>query len=163
MVCSRPSHRHANVTSGNGWAVPQAPTSWANMRILKSIAVWLLILLGAIANGVLREAVLLPRLGTKPAYVLSGLLLGLVILGVTLGCIRWLGVQSQQQALRTGAFWLLLTLVFEFGFGRFVQGRSWPVLLEAYTFRDGNLWPLVLLVTLFAPLIALRSRGGMRF
>ena len=70
------------------------------MRILKSIAVWFLILLGAIANGVLREAVLLPRLGTKPAYVLSGVLLGLVILGVTLGCIRWLGVQSQQQAAR---------------------------------------------------------------
>ena len=62
----------------------------------------------------------------------------------------------------TGAFWLLLTLCFEFGFGHFVQGRPWPVLLEAYTFQNGNLWPLVLLVTLFGPLIALRIRGGAR-
>lgn len=132
------------------------------MRMLKSLAVWLLILLCAIVNGGFREAVLLPRLGTTPAYVLSGVLLALVILGAALGCIRWLGVESPSQALRTGAFWLLLTLAFEFCFGRFVQGQPWPALLEAYTFRDGNLWPLVLLVTLLAPLIALRARGGGR-
>jgi len=129
------------------------------MRILPSLAVWFLILLGAIANGGLREAVLLPRLGTTPAYLVSGALLALLILAVTLGCVRWLGVRSPAQALRTGAFWLLLTLCFEFAFGRLVQGKPWPVLLEAYTFQDGNLWPLVLLVTLLAPLIALRIRG----
>jgi len=128
------------------------------MRILPSLAVWFLILLGAIANGGFREAVLLPCLGTTPAYALSGVLLALVILLVTLGCLRWLGVRSPAQALRTGAFWLLLTLCFEFGFGR-LQGKPWPQLLQAYTFQDGNLWPLVLLVTLFAPLIALRVRG----
>jgi hypothetical protein len=129
------------------------------MRILKSVAVWFLILLGAIANGGFRESVLLPRLGTTPAYLASGVLLALLILAVTLGCVHWLGVHSPAQALRTGAFWLLLTLGFEFGFGRLVQGKPWPVLLEAYTFQDGNLWPLVLLVTWFAPLIALRVRG----
>ena len=132
------------------------------MHLLKSTAVWFLILLGAIANGALREAVLLPRLGTTAAYLLSGVLLSLVILAATLGCIRWLGVHNRLQALRTGAFWLLLTLCFEFGFGHFVQGRPWPDLLQAYTFQDGNLWPLVLLVTVFAPLIALRIRGGAR-
>lgn len=131
------------------------------MHILKSLAVWFFILLGAIANGGLREGILLPRLGTTPAYVASGVLLALLILAVTLGCLHWLGVRSKPQALRTGAFWLLLTLCFEFGFGR-LQGKSWPALLEAYTFQDGNLWPLVLLVTLFAPLIALRLRGTSR-
>lgn len=130
-----------------------------SMRILPSLVIWALILLGAIANGGLREAVLLPRLGTTPAYLLSGVLLALLILTVTLGCIRWLGVHNASQALRTGAFWLLLTLCFEFGFGLLVQGRPWSDLLQAYTFQDGNLWPLVLLVTLFAPLIAVRIRG----
>ena len=133
-----------------------------SLRILKPLAVWWLILLGAMVNGGLRESVLLPHLGTTPAYLLSGTLLALVILGITLGCIRWLGIRSPSDALRTGAFWLLLTLGFEFGFGHLVQGRPWPVLLEAYTFQDGNLWPLVLLVTLFAPLIALRIRGASR-
>ena len=131
------------------------------MRFLKSLAVWFLILLGAIANGGFREAALLPLLGTTPAYLVSGVLLALLILAVALGCLRWLGVRSRPQALRTGVLWLLLTLCFEFGFGR-LQGKPWPVLLEAYTFQDGNLWPLVLLVTVFAPLIALRIRGGAR-
>lgn len=127
------------------------------MRTLRTLAVWFLILLGAIANGGLREAVLLPRLGTTLAFLLSGVLLALLILAITLGCVRWLSVRNPAQALRTGAFWLLLTLCFEFGFG-LVQGKPWPELLQAYTFQDGNLWPLVLLVTLFAPLIALRIR-----
>lgn len=129
------------------------------MRILKSLSIWFFILLCAIVNGGFREVLLLPSIGTAPAYLLSGALLASLILGVATGCIRWLGVESPSQALRTGAFWLLLTLAFEFGFGRFVQGRPWPVLLQAYTFRDGNLWPLVLLVTLLAPRIALWLRG----
>ena len=132
------------------------------MRFLKSLAVWFLILLGAIANGGFREAALLPLLGTTPAYLVSGVLLALLILAVTLGCIRWIGVHNASQALRTGAFWLLLTLCFEFGFGLLVQGRPWPDLLQAYTFQEGNLWPLVLLVTVFAPLIALRLRSTSR-
>jgi hypothetical protein len=129
------------------------------MRILKSLAIWFFILLCAIVNGGFREVLLLPSIGTTPAYLLSGALLASLILGVATGCIRWLGVESPSQALRTGALWLMLTLAFEFGFGHFVQGRPWPVLLQAYTFRDGNLWPLVLLVTLLAPRIALWLRG----
>lgn len=140
-------------------ALLRALRTCKTMFIVKSMTVWFLILLGAIANGVFREAELLPRLGTTPAYLLSGALLSLVILAITLACIRWVGVQSNAQALCMGAFWLLLTLCFESGFGHFVQGRPWPDLLRAYTFQDGNLWPLVLLVTLFAPLIALRARG----
>jgi len=33
-------------------------------------------------------------------------------------------------------------------------------LLEAYTFKDGNIWPIVLLVTLVAPLLAVRLRAA---
>jgi len=85
------------------------------MQLLRSLTVWFLILLGAIANGGLREAVLLPRLGTLPAFVLSGALLALVILGVALASIGWLRIHRASSALKTGAFWLLLTLGFEFG------------------------------------------------
>ena len=142
-----------------GVAAPGRASPATTMRFLKSLAVWFLILLGAIANGGFREAALLPLLGTTPAYLASGVLLALLILAVTLGCLRWLGVRNRAQALRTGAFWLLLTLCFEFGFGILVQGRPWPDLLAAYTFQNGNLWPLVLLVILFAPRLSLRIRG----
>ena len=44
--------------------------------------------------------------------------------------------------MRVGFLWVVLTLVFEFGLG-IVQGRSWAEMLMPYTFKDGNIWPLV--------------------
>jgi len=129
------------------------------MLLLKASALWLLILVCAVLNGGLREAVLLPRLGTPVALVLSGVLLSACIVVVSLALVRWLGRLGTLQALSVGLFWLCLTLAFEFGFGRLVQNQTWPELLEAYTFRDGNIWPLVLVVTFFAPLLAVRARG----
>jgi hypothetical protein len=52
-----------------------------------------------------------------------------------------------------GTIWLTLTLVFEFGFGGLVQRRSWAELLAAYRFEDGNIWPVVLVVTFVSPLL----------
>jgi hypothetical protein len=61
--------------------------------------------------------------------------------------------------LQSGKLFLIpLTLAFELSFGLF-QGKSWPVLLEAYTFKDGNVWPIVLLITAVAPCIVGRLRG----
>ncbi len=130
------------------------------MRILKSLSIWFLILPCAIANGGLREMALRPILGTTAAYLTSGVLLALIILGIALGSLRWLDIRDRTTALGTGSQWLLLTLGFEFGFGHFVQGRPWAELWEAYTFKGGNLWPLILLLTWFAPLIALHARGA---
>lgn len=126
------------------------------MVLLKAAAIWLLILVCAVLNGGLREAVLLPNLGKPLALVLSGLLLSLCIVVVALIFVPRLGQMRDAQALTLGLFWLLLTLAFEFGFGRFVQHHSWQQLLEAYTFKDGNIWPLVLVVTFVAPLLAVR-------
>jgi hypothetical protein len=129
------------------------------MLLLKAAAVWLVILVGAVLNGFLREAVLLPRLGIPAAFALSGVLLSVLIVVVALVFIRWLGPLGTSQSLRVGLLWLCLTLAFEFGFGRLVERRGWSELLEAYTFKDGNVWPLVLVVTFFAPLIAARIRA----
>ena len=124
------------------------------MRLLKASGLWLLILGCAILNGLLREAVLVPRLGTPAALVVSGLLLATCIVVVARVFVPRLGPLTRRQRLGIGLLWLALTLIFEFGFGRWVQQRSWADLLEAYAFRDGNLWPLVLVVTLLAPLWA---------
>ena len=128
------------------------------MVALKAAAIWLLILVCAVANGALREAVMLPRLGGPAALIASGILLCLCVLVVAVLLVPRLGRLSTLQCLQVGFFWLGLTLAFEFGFGRLVQDRTWPELFEAYTFKDGNLWPLVLVVTLLAPLAAPRVR-----
>jgi len=130
---------------------------------LKSVAsraliVWVVILFLAVANGMLREAVLLPHLGTPAALLLSGSLLAALIIAVAYLSLPWLQIRRPGQLWAVGLGWLALTLVFEFAFG-FWQGKSWSELLEAYSFEDGNIWPVVLAVTALAPCIAARLRG----
>lgn len=126
------------------------------MRLLKALLIWLVLCVVAFVNGGLREALLLPLLGKPVAFLLSGALLSLCIVAVAALWVPRLGLLGTGQSLGVGLLWLLLTLAFEFGFGRFVQGKSWSQLLEAYTFRDGNIWPVVLAVTFLAPLVAVR-------
>lgn len=128
------------------------------MPIFRATAIWFLILVLAIANGAFRESVLIPALGVPSAPMLSGLVLGSVIF-----LCAWFLLPRPlpaRQAWAIGAWWLGMTLVFEFSFGRLVAGKSWEELLAAYTFEDGNLWPLVLLVTLVSPAITGKSRNG---
>ena len=126
---------------------------------LKSFGIWLLILVCAIINGAFREAALLPLLGTSAAFIASGILLSACIVGISLWLVPRLGQLRRAQAVGLGLFWLSLTLAFEFGFGRLVMHRSWNELFEACTFKNGNLWSLVLLVTFTAPILAARRRG----
>jgi hypothetical protein len=129
------------------------------MWVLKACAVWLLILVCAVLNGALREGWLVPHLGSVAAFVTSGLILSMCILAAALLLVTWMGAPGAGRYGLVGLLWLGLTLAFEFGFGLFVQQRTWQQLLGAYTFEGGNLWPLVLAVTFFAPLLAARLRG----
>ena len=123
------------------------------MLYLRAAAVWLLILLLAVLNGGFREAVLFPRFGNPSAQFISGLLLigGIVVVSYLL--VPRLRARSRRQLAGIGVFWVTLTLVFEFGFGLFVQDKSWHELVAAYAFQGGNIWPIVLLVTAVAPLL----------
>lgn len=128
--------------------------------LLKSLAAWLVLLLLAVANGALREAVLIPSLGKSRGLVLSGVLLCLAVALVAHVFVRRVKGMPASQGLRIGALWLCLTLAFELGLGRLVQHKPWPELLDAYTFADGNLWPVVLLVIGVAPYVAARCHAG---
>lgn len=130
--------------------------------LFRTVLAWLFILCLAMANGALREAALIPWLGQRPGLVLSGVLLSLCVAAVAAILVRKCGAMTARQALQAGALWLLMTLAFEFGFGLLVRHKSWPELLAAYTFEDGNLWPLVLLVTLLAPWGAVRYQTRSR-
>lgn len=126
------------------------------MKIVKALLIWLVILGVAFLNGGLRELVLAPSLGMAYALVLSGVILSVCILAIAVAAVPRLGPMATHEAFGIGVFWLLLTLLFEFGFGRLVQHKPWRELLEAYTFAGGNVWPIVLLVVVLAPVIARR-------
>ena len=121
------------------------------MPFVKSLVAWLVILALAVANGALREIVLIPVFGKATGLVLSGVLLSLLVALVSFALVRLSHGITILQGFRVGASWLCLTVAFEFSFGRYVQHKSWSELLDAYTFQDGNIWPVVLLVTLLAP------------
>lgn len=125
----------------------------------RAVLVWALILACAILNGGLRESVLVPALGRSAGLVASGLLLSAIVAAVAFASIRWMGATRRSTAWGIGSLWLLATLAFEFGFGAGVQHKSAAELLQAYTFRDGNLWPLVLAVVFVAPATAWHLRG----
>lgn len=127
----------------------------------KALGIWTGIVVLAVANGLLREYVLVPAAGTVAGFIASGVFLSLGIFLVAFAATPWYGRLGARQWWFVGAFWLVLTLIFEFGLGRLVQHRSWQDLLQAYTFADGNLWPLVLVVTLISPWLAARVRGAM--
>jgi hypothetical protein len=132
------------------------------MTALKAFAVWVLILICAVINGAFREGFLVLQFDRVTAFVASGLLLSVCILAVSAVLVPWFGRLKASHYLLLGLFWLGLTLAFEFGFGRLLQHKPWEQLFAAYTFQGGNLWPLVLVVTTFAPLLSAHLRGLLR-
>jgi hypothetical protein len=119
---------------------------------------WLLLLLVAIGNGVLREASygrVLPELAAHQLSTLTGI----VFTGL---CAWWLlrvwPLQAAMQAWRVGLLWLLLTVVFEFLFGHYVAGHSWRRLLHDYNLAQGRVWPLFLLWITVMPYVFFRLR-----
>lgn len=125
---------------------------------IKAFVVWIGILLLAIANGVLREAFLIPILGEISGLILSGILLSICIIFAVNFTLPWIGRTQVANYVLIGIGWLCITLLFEFSFGR-AQGKSWQQLFEAYLFKDGNIWPIVLLVTGMSPYLSAKIRG----
>lgn len=125
---------------------------------VKAITVWLVILGLAFSNAALRELVLIPRLGKVQGLTLSGVVLSLLVLLVAFGSVPWLGARVASAWIAIGLGWFVLTLAFDLVLGWF-QRKPMHLLFEAYLFKQGNLWPVVLLVTAIAPYLAARLRG----
>jgi hypothetical protein len=130
--------------------------------LIRSFLVWLLFIPLAIANGALRDLVLAPALGDMLGRAISSLTLSLLILGLTLFMMDRLGVNTRMGYLVVGAFWLILTLLFEVSFFILVMGHPMDELLKDYDIFSGRLWLIVLATTLFAPLLAAKMRKRLR-
>jgi len=126
---------------------------------MKAFALWFAILILAMLNGALREKALIPAWGPAVAFLVSGIILSVCVFAVAFVGAPWFGRLSSGHWLLVGAFWVVVTVVFEFGFGRLIQNKPWPELLDAYYFKGGNIWPVVLLVTLISPFIAGKLRA----
>ena len=121
------------------------------MLFVYALAVWCLLVFAAIANGAFRESVLRPRLGERPAGLISTIILSAIVALAALALVLIAGDHATSQWLAVGIMWTLLTIAFEFGFGHYVQGDSWGTLFAAYDVTRGSPWPLVPLTELAAP------------
>ena len=120
----------------------------------RALAMWLLLLILAVLNGAVREALIKPRLGEQGAHIGSTAILCAAIILVACFSISWIEPKDRREALVVGTVWVALTVAFEFLAGHYVFGNSWERLIADYNvFRD-RIWILVLLMNLFAPLWA---------
>ena len=117
----------------------------------RAVSIWCVLLVVASINGVLREAVLIPRTGDHLGRIISTLLLSAFIFILAWLTIGWIGPRTREQAWLVGVAWLLLTLAFEFLAGHYLFHHAWSSLLADYNVLRGRIWVLVLITTLVAP------------
>lgn len=124
---------------------------------------WIIAWLGGsvlgIVNGVARELTYKDRVGESTANQISAATLtALLALYFIVLQRRW-PIPATRQALEIGSAWVVLTVLFEFGFGRYVDRKSWTELLDNYDITEGHLWLLVLLWIGVGPM-ATQSRAA---
>jgi hypothetical protein len=127
--------------------------------IRRALLVWLALCLVAVANGTVRQFVLLRAVGPYAGHVISSVTLSLLILLVAWLSIRWIGPATVQQAWLVGVLWLSATVAFEFLAGHYLFRNPWPKLLADYDVRQGRVWVVVLVATALAPRWAAGARG----
>lgn len=131
------------------------------LRSERTLRRWVIAWLGAsvlgIANGGIRDFGYEERVGESTAGQIStGTLIALLALYFWVLQRRW-PLASRQDALSVGAVWVVLTVLFEFGFGSAAEGLAWGEMLEPYDVTKGNLWILVLLWIGAGPMVVRAS------
>ena len=137
--------------------------SGASRALLRrAVAVWLLLMAAETVHGTLRTLLLAPSLGDLVARQVSVLTGSLLILLLAYLTSPWLRARTVRAQLLVGGLWLILTLLFELGLGRYGLGYSWERLAEDYDLARGRLLPLGLVVLVLAPWLAARLRARVR-
>jgi hypothetical protein len=110
---------------------------------------WLIAWVGApvlaIVNGAVRVLAYKDQVGESAANQISVAPL-IALLGLYFWILqrRW-PLATTRDALAVGAIWVALSVLFEFGFGHYVEGDSWSDLFQTYNVAEGNIWILILL------------------
>jgi hypothetical protein len=125
------------------------------------IAAWLGGSVLGVANGIVREAAYKSRVGERAANQISSATLAAALAAYFALLQRRWPLASTRSALEVGGVWAALTVAFEFGFGHYVDRKSWSELAENYDVRKGNLWPADLLWIAVGPATA-RSLASSR-
>jgi len=112
----------------------------------------------AIFNGILRGVAFEPYMSELTAHHISGVTVVALFFIVTwLYNLKW-PIESSKQANLIGTMWIILTPIFEFGFGLYVMGHPLEHLLNDYNLLAGRTWSLVLVAVFLLPTVVYRLR-----
>src|SRR5688572_23048203 len=115
---------------------------------------WMLFIPVAIINGLIREKLFRPKAGELRAHQISVLTACAAFFILAYFMLnRSVRETADKKLLLTGAVWMVMTVLFEFGFGHYAGGASWKRLIQDYNVREGRLWILVLLTLFMTPFL----------
>jgi hypothetical protein len=115
----------------------------------------MVMMLAETAHGAVREIFIAPAIGGLRANQLGVLVGSALIFVVAWLMARWLNARTRREQLLVGAFWVALTLVFEFALGR-ATGQSWIRILDDYNPARGGLMLLGLAFMFCTPMLVRR-------
>jgi len=122
----------------------------------KYLFVWLLLAVVAIANGILRQITyskIVSELTAHQISTVTAILASGMVVWIT---NRFWPIESPSQAMAIGFFWLVMTVIFEFGFGHFIAGHPWEKLTADYNLLEGRVWTLFLIWVAILPLLVFK-------
>lgn len=127
---------------------------------LTYLAAWCVIAFLAIGNGIVREKTYGRTLSELRAHQLSTVIAMVMVWIVVVLWNRVWPIGDAREAWIIGLAWLLMTIVFEFGFGRFVAGHAWEKLFADYNLKAGRVWGVFLLWILIVPYVSFSLTAG---
>jgi hypothetical protein len=120
--------------------------------ISRSILTWILFMPIAILNGIIRETTYKNLVGDFAAHQISTIPAIIAFLILAYFMLRKsISIATTPQLFLIGFSWFIVTIIFEFSFGRFVDGNTWQSLINDYNLFQGRLWVLFLINEIFTP------------
>jgi hypothetical protein len=123
--------------------------------VMPTVAFWFLLAAIASAAGVVRERWLVAQVGELAAHQAGTVAVSAAFLAAIAGFVRHFHL-TPDEALSIGMAWLAGAVLFEFGFGHYVDGLPWARLLSDYDFTSGRLLLLLWIIVSLGPFLLAR-------
>ena len=127
-------------------------------KYILAFGIWLLLTPLGILNGGLRIYITEPMLGSI-ALPLSSIILSILIIILSYFLVPKIGECTTKEYVFIGIMWAILTNIFDI-IVTMIENRPISDFFKMYDVTTGNLWVIVIIVTLFTPVVIGKIRSG---